>query len=55
MGCAGQFWYARVPSPSNIADDPSRLETASFENDESFIQAHVRMPYSFWNATPYFY
>ena len=26
------FWYARVPSPSNVADQPSRFVCAPLEN-----------------------
>ena len=33
-----KFWYARVPSSSNPADPPSRLEFCFFENWETKIE-----------------
>jgi hypothetical protein len=40
-------WYARVPSPSNIADDPSRLDCKALEDDKRFARADPRQPVSF--------
>ena len=40
-------WYARVPTSSNPADDPSRLDIAGLEAGGLFTRVFPRQPTSF--------
>ena len=40
-------WYARVPTASNIADDPSRLNFSALERDKRSSRAFPEQPCSF--------
>ena len=40
-------WYARVPTASNVADGPSRLDFDELASDKRFMQVTPEQPYSF--------
>ena len=54
MGANCQVWYARVPSASNIADEPSRLRFEAFVNNKLCIERSFAQPCSFEGGVPRF-
>jgi len=40
-------WYARVPTHSNPADDPSRLDTRKLDEEGIFTRVFIVQPLSF--------
>ena len=47
FGQQSHGWYARVPSLSNIADGPSRLDFEELRGDKRFKKITPRQPFSF--------
>lgn len=41
-------WYTRVPSPSNIADAPSRLRWELLESMLDYVKVEVDLDYERW-------
>ncbi len=43
-------WYARVPSASNPADDPSRLDVSALDKGGKYSRLQFAQPISFRNG-----